>query len=77
MPQFRSVNSKMHLRTVSPGKYVDVGGVDTGNKGTLSNEDIMLGCMYSLDIGNRQMTRVLLENLKIFEDLEEGDGKGE
>jgi hypothetical protein len=32
--------------------------------------------MYSLDIGNRQVTRIFLENLQKFEDLEEGDEKG-
>jgi hypothetical protein len=61
----------MHLRTISSGKYVDVGGVYAGNKGnihegTLSNENTMLGCMYSLGIGNRQVTRILLENLQKF-----------
>jgi hypothetical protein len=32
--------------------------------------------MYSLNIGNRQATRVLLEDLQKFEDLEQGAGKG-
>jgi hypothetical protein len=35
-----------------------------------------MGCMYNLDIVNRQVTRILLKYLEIFEDLEGGDGKG-
>lgn len=65
----------MHLITESSGKYVDVGGVYTGNRGNIHEGTSPMDCMYGLDIGNRQVTRILLANLKIFEGLEEGNGK--